>query len=274
MLSAMPKRWSIRQIAPTIARVLGAGNPALANLPPIRPVVRAAGTVGKCLVYAVDAVPEWMLGGRPGLFPNVRRIFGRPLRAASTHPSVTPVCFASMFTGASPRRHGLVSPPKRVLRCDSVFDRVLAAGRRAAMVSVKGQSLDVLFRRRAMDHFSERYDPQVLSRTVALVRGGRHDLIVAYNQAYDDAIHASHPTSRRALRALRQYDAGARRLFRAVSRFWAGEDRLFLLVTDHGCHAGPDGRGAHGRRVPADMRVPLFFRVDGPTKGSGKRRRR
>jgi hypothetical protein len=240
---------SIRQVAPTIARALGVRRPDVCTARAI-----AVPRVGRVFVFAVDSVP-WRMLAR---LPRTRALLGRPRMASAVFPPVTPVCFASMFTGAPPRGHGIVKYQKPVLSCETVFDVVAKAGRRVAIVSVAKQSMDLIFRERRIDYFAERYDPQVIARATALVAGGRHDLVVAYNQAYDDANHATHPTSPRALRALAQYDASLARLIAAVRRHWPSW--LFVWATDHGCHV-EDGVGTHGRRIAADMRVPLFVRA-------------
>jgi hypothetical protein len=243
---------SIRRVAPTIARAMGVRAPDICTARPV-----ASRRVERVFVFAVDSVPRRLLTR----LPKTRALLGSPRVVSAVYPPVTPVCFASMFTGAPPRAHGIVRYSKPVLACETVFDTLAEAGRRVAIVSVARQSMDRIFRKRPIDYFSERYDPQVVSRALALIAADRHDVIVAYNQAYDDADHATHPTSARALRALALYDASAARLVAACGRHWSAHPRLFVWATDHGCHV-EDGRGTHGRRIPQDMRVPLFVRYD------------
>jgi len=251
------RRFSIRRIAPTVARAMGVRPPRLCNVAAIPNIARR---VDRCFIFAADAVPDGIIRRRPDLFRHTRRLLTGSVPATSVHPAVTPVCFASMFTGASPRRHGLRRHAKPVLRCETLFDVLIRARKRIAIVAVKGQSLDRILRGRRMDYFSEAYDPEVVVRSLRLLRAGWHDVIVAYNQAYDDAIHATHPVHPLALRALAQYDRSTRTLFEGMRSHWAPFDSLFLWVTDHGCHVGPSGHGAHGRRIAGDLNVRLFYR--------------
>ena len=107
----------------------------------------------------------------------------------SMTPPKTPVCFASMFTGAPPEVHGIRKYERPVLTCDTLFDALARAGKRAAIVAVRDCSMDIIFRSRPIDYFTEDYDPQVTERALELVRDGNHDFIVAYNQEYDDTLH-------------------------------------------------------------------------------------
>ena len=45
-------------------------------------------------------------------------------------PSVTPVCFATMYTGAQPEVHGIQSYTKPVVKTDSVFDVLIRNGKK------------------------------------------------------------------------------------------------------------------------------------------------
>jgi predicted AlkP superfamily phosphohydrolase/phosphomutase len=55
----------------------------------------------------------------------------------SVTPPKTPVCFASLFTGAAPDQHGIRKYEKPVLKCDTLFDALIRAGKRGAIVAVR-----------------------------------------------------------------------------------------------------------------------------------------
>jgi hypothetical protein len=175
-------------------------------------------------------------------------------------PSVTPVCFASMFTGAAPEEHGITKYEKPVLQCDTVFDALSRAGWRVAIVAVKGSSIDTIFRNRNVDYFSEDYDPQVIARAEALLQEGVHSLVLAYLQEYDDTLHRTTPFSVAALHAMRNNIAAFDYLATVFDRAWAQYDRAILFCPDHGGHIDPDtGRGTHGLSSPDDLEVLHFF---------------
>ena len=145
-----------------------------------------------------------------------------------------------MFTGAAPNEHGITKYEKPVLQCDTVFDALARAGKRVAIVAVKGSSIDTIFRGRDVEYFSEEYDPQVTSRTEALIEEDIHDVILAYLQEYDDTLHRTTPFSLDALQALRNNIAAFNRLSTIVHKEWARYDRaiLFRLLR---ASSGPSG---------------------------------
>jgi hypothetical protein len=170
------------------------------------------------------------------------------------------VSFASMFTGAAPEQHGITKYEKPVLQCDTVFDALARAGRRVAIVAVKGSSVDTIFRGRNVDYFSEDYDPQVTARTEALLKEGVHDVVLAYLQEYDDTLHRTTPFSPDALQAMRNNIAAFDHLCTILDRAWARHDRAILFCPDHGGHIDADtGRGTHGSPSPDDLEVLHFL---------------
>jgi len=71
----------------------------------------------------------------------------------SVMPSVTPVCFASMYTGAMPNVHGIQAYEKPVLSTDTVFDAFIRADLKPAIVSTANDSISCIFLERDMDYF-------------------------------------------------------------------------------------------------------------------------
>lgn len=69
---------------------------------------------------------------------------------------------------------------EKVLSCKTLFDVLVEGGRHPAIVAVRDQSSDRIFRNRKMTYYSERYDPEVVKRTVAILQSGSHDVVVAY----------------------------------------------------------------------------------------------
>jgi predicted AlkP superfamily pyrophosphatase or phosphodiesterase len=257
MARTSTRRISIRRVAPTIAAAMGVKVPDGCKLAPLQ-----RKRAQKVFVFAGDSVPERMVK----FLPKTRAILGEPLKAVSVFPSVTPVNFASAFTGLMPRAHGIVKYERPVLKVETLFDTIAAAGKKAAICAVAGQSMDTIFRQRPIDYYGEVYDPQIIERADALLKDGRHDLVLAYNQGYDDADHATGPDTPEALAALKAYDEAFARLFATYNSTWAQHDRLCVWLTDHGCHL-ENGKGTHGSRRPVDMHIPLFFRHDA---GNGK----
>jgi hypothetical protein len=216
--------------------------------------------VEKCLVFAPDAMGNHLYRHSPDVFEDVVRLAPVATRLQSVFPSVTPVCFASMFTGAAPAEHGVVQYEKPVLACDTLFDALLRAGKRVAIVAVKDCSIDRIFRGRALDYFSESYDPAVTKRVVSLLEAGRHDFILAYHQEYDDVMHATGPFSPQAVQAAKNNVAGFVRMVRAVDEHWRRYRRMIVFTPDHGAHWNAEtGKGSHGLDIPDDMELNHFY---------------
>ena len=83
----------------------------------------------RVFMYHPDAVAMWLYQRYPLLFAPVlaHTQLCLPLRAVM--PSVTPVCFGSMYTGAQPAVHGIEGYVKPVIAIDTFFDALIRAGK-------------------------------------------------------------------------------------------------------------------------------------------------
>jgi len=259
-------RDTIAAVAPTLATLFGIEGPTVGEAAPLSDIVGAARTalgeepIHRCLVYAPDAIGLHLLHPMPHLFEEIRKAAPLEVHLRSMLPSKTPVCFASMFTGAPPEVHGIRQYERPVLRCDTLFDALLRTGRRAAIVSVAGCSMDRIFRDRAIDYFSEDYDPEVTEAALALMEVDRHDLIVAYHQEYDDSLHETTPFSPRALRAVDHHVAAFWRLVDMAHTAWKRHNHAIVFAPDHGARLDPaSGKGTHGGDTPEEMNVAHFW---------------
>lgn len=258
---------TISAVTPTLAALFGVEAPIVSQASPLADIVMKARTalkekvVHRCLIYAPDAIGLQLLRPMSHLFEEIRAIAPTEVHLRSMIPSKTPVCFASMFTGALPEVHGIRRPERPVLRCDTLFDALLRAGRQVAIVAVAGSSIDLIFRERAIDYFSEDYDPEVTETTLSLLELDHHDLIVAYHQEYDDALHETTPFSSRALRAAERHIEAFRRLAHAAHRAWRRHNHVVVFAPDHGAALDPaTGKGTHGGDSPEEMDVAHFWR--------------
>jgi hypothetical protein len=129
-------------------------------------------------------------------------------------------------------------------------------------VAVKNSSIDLIFRKRKIDYFSETYDEEVVERTLNLIAADQHDFILAYQQEYDDKMHATVPRSPEALRAMANHVRNFDRVARAARDRWAITPHVVAFVADHGTHIDPStGRGTHGSDMPDDLEVRHFWGV-------------
>ena len=216
----------------------------------------------RVLLYAPDAIGLHLCQAFPDIVGPVAAEASVVVQMKSVVPPVTPVCFSTMFTGQSPAVHGIQKYEKPVLRCTTLFDRLIRAGKRVAIVAVRDSSIDRLFRDRTIDYFSEQYDPEVTQTTLRLVDADDHDFVLAYHQEYDDTLHRTTPRAMEAIEAMRRHVGTFVQLSHAVARSWGPRHRMVGFVPDHGGHIDPDtGRGTHGTDTPEDMDVQHFYGV-------------
>jgi len=269
----------IRSVTPTLCRLMGIDPPAASNAPPLESVLDAwslrleAPTVDRVLVYAADAIGRVFFDNHPDLKQRLVDATDLAGELQAMRPPKTPVCFASMFTGALPEVHGIRKYERPVLTCDTLFDVLARAGKRAAIVAVKDCSMDTIFRNRPIDYFSEENDAGVLERTLALLKAGAHDIIVSYNQDYDDTLHATRHDGPVAVAAARRHVETFMTLWQAVEDRWAGHSRALVFVSAHGAHFDvAKGRGDHCEDIPEDMDVMHFWRVRPASSADSTRR--
>jgi hypothetical protein len=254
---------SIASVTPTICDLIRVPRPALSRANRFDELWRRRdpAPIRNVLVYLPDAIGAHLFRDYPQTFEPILAWAPIVTPALAELPSVTPVCLASMFTGAAPEAHGIRRYEKPVLRCDTLFDALARAGRKVALVATEDSSMERIFRDRAIEYFSEPHDREVTDRVLRLLDGGRHHLIVAYHQEYDDAMHATEPRSPQALRALSNHVDAFSRMAEAAASAWRSPFAL-LMATDHGTHLDPEtGQGAHGSDLPDDLEVNLFWDI-------------
>jgi hypothetical protein len=259
---------SIDSVTPTLCRLMQIPTPSIASAEPLKSVLEA-GTdildgepVEKCLVYLPDAIGEYLYRDYVDAFEPVERLAPIQVEVESVSPSYTPVCFASMFSGARPEAHGITRYEKPVLTIDTIFDALSRKGKKATIVAVKDCSMDIIFRERSIDYYTEPYDPEVRNRVLNLIDEGDHDFIVAYQQEYDDVMHRTTPRSEEALGAFRRLIEGFQELSQPFLEANRDRNRLVGFFPDHGTHVDPStGRGSHGTDSPEDMRLRHFWGI-------------
>ena len=146
----------ITQTAATVADLMGFSMNERADAPNEILLDAARSRLGdvriqRALLYNPDAVALWLYQKYPQLFLEVIRNTSVTLPVYSVMPSVTPVCFASMYTGLSPAEHGIQAYVKPVLRVETLFDAAIAAGLKPIIISTEGDSFSKLFLDRQMD---------------------------------------------------------------------------------------------------------------------------
>jgi len=255
----------LRATTPTLCALLGIGPPTANSAHPHDAVLEAARnegteTIERCLVYSPDAVGRFLVRCFPAAFHTVAKVAPVQVLLRSMVPPKTPVCFASMWTGAQPEAHGIKRYERPVLRIDTIFDALSRAGRRTAIVAVRNSSMDIIFRNRAIDYYSEPYDHEVSSRAIELLARKEHEVIFVYHCEYDDTLHRTTPLSEEGIRAIHQHMESFRMLAEAWNKYWVSYRRMIMFAPDHGAHVDPaTGHGDHGLEIAEDMELVHFY---------------
>jgi len=258
---------SIMSVTPTICELMHLPLPKSSTHEVLREVITNAEallnrSVEKCFVYAPDAIGEALFRDYSLAFQPVTRF--APVHALynSVSPPKTPICFASMFTGQPPDGHGITTPEKRVLTCETLFDILAKAGKKVSIVSVSGCSISIIFQKRALSYFTEKYDDEVNNRVLQLLEEDDCDFILAYNQEYDDSMHETGPRSEKALKAMRNHIRSFAEMSQAFLRRYRSHKCLLAFTPDHGAHLDEQtGKGIHGWDIPEDMEVRSFWGI-------------
>ena len=227
--------------------------------------------VDRIFMYNPDAIGQWLFEKYPNYF---REVTGRtqlqlPLR--SVMPSVTPVCFGTMYTGAQPAVHGIQRYEKPVIKIDTIFDAFLRAGKKCAIIAYGNCSLKNIYLERDMDYYFFTNIEEVNACAARLICEDQHDFIVCYNGNYDGVMHYAGPESVDSLGELRMNCHTFGVLNELIKTQWTSHRTLMGFAMDHGCHATDyistkNGRrvlGHHGKDFPEDLNICHFYAAIG-----------
>ena len=215
----------------------------------------------RAVIYNPDAVAWWIFEKYNDMFAPALAKSGAVMKMRSVMPSVTPVCFGSMYSGVMPETHGIMKYEKPVLTVETLFDVMVREGRKAAIVSTTGDSISKIFLKRDIDYFIYPSVRLVNRKALQLIREDRHDLIVIYNGNYDASMHATGPEGRLAIKSLAKNIKFYRKMTDAVEKYMKTRNVLYGFCPDHGCHAIDSGRGSHGLDMEEDMNVVHLYNV-------------
>ncbi len=254
----------ITQTAATIAALMGLAMPRGTDLPcdvVMETARRYFGgqAVERVLLYNPDAIALWLYQKYTALMTPVVASSQMTLPVLSVMPSVTPVCFASMYTGLAPKEHGIMSYRKPVLRVPTLFDVLIEAGKRPIIISTVGDSISEIFKERDMDYIFCETAEECNKRAAEVLAHDSHDLLVVYNGNYDSTMHKNGPEAEASLAALRHNAESYASLAAAASAAWQGKRTVTAFLPDHGCHEIDGGCGSHGLDMPEDMDIVHFY---------------
>lgn len=213
----------------------------------------------RIVMYNPDAVARWIYEKYPTLSQNLRERADIEIPLRSVMPSVTPVCFGTMYTGAQPEVHGIQKYEKPVITIDTLFDALLRAGKKVALIASRRCSLAHIYLGREIDYFTEHDSVDEINATAAkILTEDKYDFIVIYNGNYDGTMHKNGPES---LIALSEYRANCH----AYAQFYemlkhTHKNTLLGFAMDHGCHEIDGDCGSHGLDMDEDLLITHLYK--------------
>ena len=269
--------YSIADLTPTLCHLFGVPEPEGCGgivIPEIADqadkLMGGEGKTERAVLFCADALGEAQRQHFPDDFARIEKIAGFRIQSVSVMPSVTPVCYGSIFTGAAPSVHGIQKYEKPVIQIETLFDVFAKAGKNVAILSVNRCSIDMIFRNRDVDYYSFHYnrageytaaDQKALDQTLEFIRKDEYDLMVCYMTNYDHQMHHHGPYS---AEAAEQAHLAAERfvaLKEEMDRSWKKYNRALVFVPDHGGHSTDETHGGHGSEQPDDMIVNHYYRI-------------
>lgn len=252
--------YSIMSTTRTVAQIAGVKPPRKAECANEVVVKKAAAAfkglnADRVFLYNPDAIAHWLFRKYTRMFDLVFAHTSLQLPIHSVMPSVTPVCFASMYTGVTPEIHGINAYIKPVLKTQTLFDAYIQADKKPAIVSTTGDSISKIFLERQMDYFIYDTPEECNEKALDLIQCDGHDLIVLYNGDYDVSMHRNAPESDEALAVLRKNIEVFSYISDEIKKNWRGHRTLLGFLPDHGCHEIDGKLGSHGLDMPEDMEI-------------------
>ncbi len=214
----------------------------------------------RIFMYNPDAIGQWIFEKYPQLFTEVNAICDKQVRYQTVMPSVTPVCFGTMYTGAQPAVHGITSYSKPIIRIDSIFDAFLRAGKKCAIVALPVCSLGNIFLERDMDYYLVDDEAETNAVASRLIAEDRYDLLVVYNGNYDTIMHKYGPEALESLSEARCNSEAFAMFAALIKEHWSKHNTLAAFAMDHGCHLKENGKGYHGTDMPEDLNICHSYR--------------
>jgi predicted AlkP superfamily pyrophosphatase or phosphodiesterase len=213
----------------------------------------------RIFMYNPDAIAQWVFEKYPYLFYELSSLCDLRLPLRCVMSSVTPVCFATMYTGAQPQVHGIMKYEKPVVRTDTVFDVIIRKGMKAAILAQTGCSMSKIFLERDMDYFIYDTVEEVNAKAAELILNDKHDFIAVYNGNYDSTMHKYGPESMEALAEARINTHAFATFVSLIKNNWKNHRTLYGFAMDHGCHEIDGNCGSHGLDMPEDLNIVHLY---------------
>ena len=262
----MMTHYPLQSLCAALAQSIGADKPAQsenANELLLKYVSEKTGGAGvdRIFMYNPDAIASWVYEKYSNRMAAVTDICELEVPFHTVMPSVTPVCFGTMYTGASPDVHGIKTYVKPVISIDTLFDAMIRSGKKPCIVSTAGDSMSMIYLEREMDYYFYPTIAEVNAKAAELIKEDKYDLIAVYNGNFDAVMHRFGPESDEALHELGENNDAFKSFYELIAENWKKHKTLMGFAMDHGCHEIDGGCGSHGLDMDEDMLITHFYKI-------------
>ena len=222
----------------------------------------------RVMIHNPDAVGMWLQEKYPDSVTPILKHTQITVPFKSPMPSMTPVCFGTMYTGAPPAVHGIQRYEKKLITIDTFFDALARAGKKAAIVSVPVASMSNIFLDKGADIYNCKNEAEVVAKAQELILEDKYDVLCVYTYMYDSLDHKHGPEAKESLNALYEQSIFFDKLVSCVKRNWKQHNTLVTFSPDHGVHLAEEGtlnpmgtpvKGYHGSDSPLDLNILHYF---------------
>lgn len=215
----------------------------------------------RIFMYNPDAIGQWVYEKYPQLCAKAKGIAEIEVPFCTATPSVTPVCFATMYTGAQPAIHGIQKYEKPVVTIDTFFDALIRAGKKPVIVANAKGTMGNIFLERDMDYYRYSSIQEINAKAAELILEDKYDVIIVHNANYDSQMHKHGPESIEALAELRVNAEIFATFNKMIGQHWKNHNTLVGFAMDHGCHEIDAGTGSHGLDMDEDMNIMHLYKI-------------
>jgi predicted AlkP superfamily pyrophosphatase or phosphodiesterase len=261
-MRAALKEYSMTQILPTVIEILGLPLPTQSDTIVIQKIVDDLSGYKRMAIIATDGL---------GLFAweqwDINMLFLRSMHnrnsivIRSIMPSITPVNFAAMVTGAELSVHG-VKYMDNTFTCETIFDVLRKKGKRSAGVGLEKYTGSNLLGRHAdiWGNGGTGSDIDIEKIVIEITAKSTPEYLIAQLGIIDDVFHQYGPSSPLVVPMLKDTDSRLERLVKHLKNL----DYGIIILSDHGqhdVHDAGDGeyRGVHGTAGNEDCLVPCTW---------------
>lgn len=249
-------------VAPTVSAILGLPAPAKAIGQPIDVIVSGLNGCNRVAILATDALGMFAWNLWKHEMPYLSSLHARnSVVLRSVLPSITPVNFATMVTGANRDGHGIYSF-RHDFECQTLFDVVRSSGGTSAGIGIHDYTGSALLGRFAdiCGNAGDGSDDDIADKIIEISRNGAPEFMIAQLGRVDDVFHEHGPSSPEVVPMLRDTDSRLQRLVEHLKPL----DYGVIILSDHGQHDVLDAlpgqhKGNHGSDSDEDCLVPCTW---------------